>query len=523
MTMFNVIAGAGAGGSRNQVLIDEQQMAQLQAEFSRRGRELERLRAAMETLTAVNAPTRFVAAAMALCNELASRWKAERVGVGFLKGRYVRLQALSHTEKITRHMQLVQDMEGAMEECLDQDVEVMVPPPKDASFVYRATEIFARRDGVSSVCSFPLRRNGSVVAVLTVERKGDRPLSLEEIETLRLTCDLFTSRLKDLYDGDRFIAVKMAKASKEGLSWIVGTKHTWAKVIAIAVIGLTLFGTLVKGKYEVNAPFTLQASEKQIVPAPFEADLKSVNVSLGDMVFSQKTADAFDRFIHVSPLAELIPFNHPKTVLATLNAADYYSRWMQATSQYQAEMQQARILRDEGGKEAEARAHEMTAAQYKADADLNQQKINDANVKTPIDGIVFWGDWKQKLNAPLKQGDDLFEIGELSKLRAELEVSEDQIPEIQLNQTGQLASNSYPGQHFAFTVELIEPWGQVSPSKTSNIFKVRGKIDPRDLKLWMRPGMQGNAKVDVGEARYLWIYTHRPMDWVRMKLWTWGF
>src|SRR6185312_16277088 len=102
--------------------------------------ELERLKTAFETLAAVNAPAKFVAAAMALCNELASRFKAERVGVGFLKGRYVRLRALSHTEKITRHMQLVQDIEASMEECLDQDVEIIFPPPKDASFVYRETE-----------------------------------------------------------------------------------------------------------------------------------------------------------------------------------------------------------------------------------------------------------------------------------------------------------------------------------------------------------------------------------------------
>ena len=133
MTTFNMMTG------RTQVLVDEQQLQQMQAELGRRGVELERLRAAMETLGSVNTPAHFMAAAMGLCNELASRWNAERVGIGFLRGRYVRLRALSHTEKITRNMQLVQDIEAAMEECLDQDVEVLLPAPKDASFVYRMT------------------------------------------------------------------------------------------------------------------------------------------------------------------------------------------------------------------------------------------------------------------------------------------------------------------------------------------------------------------------------------------------
>src|SRR4051794_1224752 len=200
MTAFNVMAGG-----RTQVLVDEQQLQQLTAEMKRLGGELERLKIAMETLSAVNTPVHFVAAAMALCNELASRMKAERVGIGFLKGRYVRLKALSHTEKITRQMQLVQDIESAMEECLDQDVEVIFPPPKEASFVYRSTEILSSRNGPNAVISLPLRRPipgkqpddrlGNVVAVLTVERKIDQPFTLAEIETLRLTADLSTSRL----------------------------------------------------------------------------------------------------------------------------------------------------------------------------------------------------------------------------------------------------------------------------------------------------------------------------------------
>src|SRR5205823_12044790 len=118
--------------------------------------------------------------------------------------------------KITRNMQLVQDIEGAMEECLDQDVEIIVPPPKDASFVYRMTEHLAARQGPNTVISLPLRRPlppgepkrseeryGDVVAVLTLERKADKPFTLAEIETLRLTADLFTARLTDMYEHDR--------------------------------------------------------------------------------------------------------------------------------------------------------------------------------------------------------------------------------------------------------------------------------------------------------------------------------
>jgi len=35
----------------------------------------------------------------------------------------------------------------------------------------------------------------------------------------------------------------------------------------------------------------------------------------------------------------------------------------------------------------------------------------------------------------------------------------------------------------------------------------------------MRPGMEGLAKVEITKARYAWIWTHRLVNWVRMKLW----
>jgi len=36
---------------------------------------------------------------------------------------------------------------------------------------------------------------------------------------------------------------------------------------------------------------------------------------------------------------------------------------------------------------------------------------------------------------------------------------------------------------------------------------------------WMRPGMEGIAKIMAGKKHYLWIGFHRLTNWLRMKLW----
>ena len=36
---------------------------------------------------------------------------------------------------------------------------------------------------------------------------------------------------------------------------------------------------------------------------------------------------------------------------------------------------------------------------------------------------------------------------------------------------------------------------------------------------WWRPGMTGLAQIDVGDRTILWIWTHRLIDTIRLKLW----
>ena len=63
----------------------------------------------------------FTSAAMNLCNELAARSGATRVSIGWLKGRNVKVVALSHTEEFDKKQELIVTLQKVMEECLDQD------------------------------------------------------------------------------------------------------------------------------------------------------------------------------------------------------------------------------------------------------------------------------------------------------------------------------------------------------------------------------------------------------------------
>ena len=42
--------------------------------------------------------------------------------------------------------------------------------------------------------------------------------------------------------------------------------------------------------------------------------------------------------------------------------------------------------------------------------------------------------------------------------------------------------------------------------------------DAEGRPLW-RPGMAGEARIDVAPRRLAWIWTHRLIDFLRLKLW----
>ncbi|MCX5682656.1 MAG: GAF domain-containing protein, partial [Planctomycetota bacterium] len=216
-------AVTAAARERLELTVSLLSLYEMRLALSRRQADLRRLRSAMEATATVNEQDRFAGLAMSLCNDLASRWQCDRVSLGFLKGRYVKLRAMSHTEKFSRKMKLVQNIESAMEECLDQDVEVMFPASPEATFISRAAADLSRLQGPSSVLCLPLRHAGRAAAILVLERPLDRPFTLEEVEGLRLTGDLVTARVVNLEEQGRWFGARMVASLRRTAGVVVGS------------------------------------------------------------------------------------------------------------------------------------------------------------------------------------------------------------------------------------------------------------------------------------------------------------
>ncbi|MBS3735056.1 MAG: efflux RND transporter periplasmic adaptor subunit [Phycisphaerae bacterium] len=462
---------------------------EMRLSLRQRDADVARLRSGMEVLAAVNAQRRFAGAAMAACNEIASRWACERVAMGFLKGRYVRLKALSHTEKFSRKMKLVQDIESAMEECLDQDVEVAHPPDAEATYVCRAAGELSEHHGRTSVLSLPLRQDDKPIGVLTVERASDKPVTADETEALRLTADLLTPRVADLHHTDRWFGARAASALRSGLAKLVGPKHTWLKLIALGVCAAIAFLVFAKGTYTAAGTFTLITDRHEVVAAPYDGFLADVEVEPGDGV---EAGDA----------------------LGALETEDLQRQLEGARLDRREALQKAATARSEG-KIAEAQIAMTEAEKAQTQIDQFTADIERAAMRAPFDGTVISESLRQRRDSRVERGKPLFEVADLDAIYAEVAIPEDQIAEVRPGQRGELAPAAFPGRKVGFVVERIRPVAEVV--EKGNVFKVRLKLDRRPE--WMRPGMEGVAKVHIDRRSYAWLWSRRLVNWIRMKLW----
>jgi len=157
-------------------------------------------------------------------------------------------------------------------------------------------------------------------------------------------------------------------------------------------------------------------------------------------------------------------------------------------------------------------------AQAEARLALVQGELGRTRIVAPFDGLVVSGDLSQSLGSPVSRGDPLFRLAPLDGYRVILEVEEGDVPSVRAGINGRLALAALPAERFDVRVERVN--GMARTVDGRNVLEVEAALGDRSEHL--RPGMKGVARLDVGRARLLWLWTHRLFDRLRLWLWAWS-
>src|ERR1700722_9892622 len=245
--------------------------------------DVEKFAAVLDLNVPVNEATRFLPAALAFCNGIATRFRCDRASLGWIEGGYVKLRTISRTEQFDRQMAAAQLLEASMEECVDQDEEILWPAPEGITTVARDHEKFAADQKSGNMASLPLRLEGKVIAILTCERQSSA-FDTSELQQIRLACDQVTRRLSELKHYDRWFGARWAAHTREYFSQWLGPEHTWSKVTAIFIVLVLAALFLVRVTYRVQGNFILRSDDAEFLTAPFDGYIDKVFIRAGDRV-----------------------------------------------------------------------------------------------------------------------------------------------------------------------------------------------------------------------------------------------
>jgi RND family efflux transporter MFP subunit len=411
-----------------------------------------------------------------------------RVALGALKNDRIRLAGISGVAEPATRSDRVRLIERAMREAFDAAAPCCWPGGDGAAAEQQALVDAA---GLHAVCSVPVHEGLPLPLVFTFEFAGDANWS----DRSKQRCD----------DAAVLVAPLVALRRERANGW-------WARLIALIGDGtrtltartglrgrmawmltaLTIVGLgLSTGSYRVSAPAVIEGAVQRAIVAPFDGYIDTAEVRAG------QTVAAGD-------------------LLARLDDRDLQNdrRRIQAEQNELADQhRQAVATLDHAG----ARVLEAQLAQNQAQLALIDEHLARTALRAPLDGVVISGDWSRALGVPVTRGDLLFEIAPLDDFRVAINVGDRDVAEVSDGQTGELVLSAMPRTPVRLRVTEIATLAADDAAEPG--FRVEAEVIDELARL--RPGMEGVAKIEVGERRRWWIWTHPLTDWLRLQWWRW--
>ena len=476
---------------------------------------LRRITDVVEVVAAQDAHRAVGAAALELANEVQLRFGAERVAVGFARSGALRLEAVSHAERLSPQLGARHALETVLQRAVHEDRDFAIRSSRtDRDFAIRSQRPdrdFAIRSSGSdrdatidfendtelagrTLIVMPLRADRVPIGAFALLCAPGASVDPADLEALRLVAELSGPRFGDRLEAEFAPFARLRRRFARGVTAMQREGRGWrVRAVPIAA-GVVVAAALYPAPRRIEAPFVAQPVSRRIIAAPFDGKIAASGALPGDLVEAGKTE------------------------IARLETAELELQLAASRARGATERQRADLARGEGDPSGEQRAMLM-AEQAAAETRLLEHRIAQARLVSPVTGVLLAGDLRQRIGAPVERGAVLAEVAPLEGMRAELSVPEDEVLDVAPGQRGTLATAARPGTSERFEVERIEPLAELRDGQNSfRVVVTLTDVAPSPDSALL-PGMQGVAKIDAGRSPLGWQVLRRVVNALRMWLW----
>ena len=245
--------------------------------------EVARAASSLDFLAAIGEQPRLQGMTIAVANDLAARLRCDRVSLGLVRRNgSIRLRAISHSASFKGQGRLVDAIENAMEEALDQRSSVAYPPlpstERAVTMAHRVLTEIIRVQGASLISVIMTNSKGGPVGTITFERHRNKSFDNEALQLAEVIAALLGPIVGLQLRANRLLAGRVIDHVDDGIISLFGPRRLGLKLGVVCIAGLALFLALAKGEHRVTAKSVLEGEVQRAAVAPFDGFIRTAPV-----------------------------------------------------------------------------------------------------------------------------------------------------------------------------------------------------------------------------------------------------
>jgi RND family efflux transporter MFP subunit len=202
-------------------------------------------------------------------------------------------------------------------------------------------------------------------------------------------------------------------------------------------------------------------------------------------------------------------------VLATMDDWAWRNQLVAAQAKYEAAM--LAMQGDLARRSAQAGEDRTQADFLRAEMDRARLRIANAQLRSPIDGIVMTRDLQNAAGEHLNAGATFAQVLDLTSARINIAVDQRDAYMVKPGQSAAIKLNSFPAQTLHGQVDSVSPLAE--PTGDDRVFYAHVLLPNENAQL--RSGMDGRAKIFAGFRPAGFVLLRAPALWFWEKLWDW--